>query len=468
MLCVMVCIYPVTVIVQLIWSVLAAAGVEGTGDLTITQSTLLCCSLFSVPQLLVVALKSGAYRLDMAVPLGLGFICFVPLGAKALVSLPQTGLRMALGALFLVVSLYQLQITARSTYRAYSERRLQLLTGGMGDATDTDTGTVPAIDKPTTITTDSASAESSPVQPPTDSLPPPSDQPTAPTSSADANAPPSEAAPPPASDCNSSTSITVSSTAKSSESDDQPLVFHHSTAADKLRAWLYRVLQYTWAAAHTRMFWIAFLVGCLAGLIGGFSGAWGPPVMIFYSYTTLTKEEIRGTNAITSAISLPVNFGSALYYGAFRNDAWPAYVQAPILITIFTYVGVRLQTRVDTPTVLLALQGLILLGSLSMSTPADGSVYGWITLALYIVATSMLLAIVAGKIWISRHSLPTPPPPPLASAQTCSDATGTSPIEAAVTNADISSPPIEPTASTTEFSSVHAPSSATAQTEIGS
>ena len=148
-----------------------------------------------------------------------------------------------------------------------------------------------------------------------------------------------------------------------------------------------------WSWSHHSVFLGALGAGMASGFLQGLFGTGGPPIIFFFSLVDITKADIRGTSIWSNMVQLLPRFIFMLYFGIFDFPAlWPLYLCTIPSTLLGTYCGNAVFKYVDVNAVLMVLQGLVLISTISLTNATDGSVFGDIMLCIYMVLVVLFSA----------------------------------------------------------------------------
>jgi uncharacterized membrane protein YfcA len=116
--------------------------------------------------------------------------------------------------------------------------------------------------------------------------------------------------------------------------------------------------------------------------------------MVYFTAIGATGQQIRSTWALVSDIVFPSSFLANLVIGIYRTEFWPLYVSCPAIAIIGTQLGSHYHKRIDTETVVLILQALILLSTVPLTDPGFSDVFSIIMVLIYIVIVTAIGAAV--------------------------------------------------------------------------
>ena len=120
---------------------------------------------------------------------------------------------------------------------------------------------------------------------------------------------------------------------------------------------------FTLAAPSKR---IEAAIGAFAGFIGGLSGVWGPPTVAYLTALDTPKEEhIRVQGVIYGAGALAL-LGAHIGSGVMRMETLPFSVFLLVPAVLATWVGIRLQARIDQATFKRATLVVLLVAGLNL------------------------------------------------------------------------------------------------------
>jgi len=89
------------------------------------------------------------------------------------------------------------------------------------------------------------------------------------------------------------------------------------------------------------------LVGLISGFFGGFSGVWGPPIIVFLLSQHIPKREVVQTQGISFTVGSIVLSGAHIQSGLLGPVGLPLSLWMVIPAVIGTGLGLRLHNRLD-------------------------------------------------------------------------------------------------------------------------
>ena len=143
--------------------------------------------------------------------------------------------------------------------------------------------------------------------------------------------------------------------------------------------------------------WAAILVGSASGFLKGAFGTSGPPWMLFYAALGFNKQQVRSTFSLQNVLSLPISITTAIALGIWRTDRIANLLASPVMAAIGLFVGNKMHEKIDSATVLTMLNVFVLAGSVPLLGTGDGSIFGFVTLGVYIVIG---VGFVAWEAWL--------------------------------------------------------------------
>ncbi|CAF0944868.1 unnamed protein product [Didymodactylos carnosus] len=148
------------------------------------------------------------------------------------------------------------------------------------------------------------------------------------------------------------------------------------------------------------------LVGCCGGVLSGAFGTGGPPVMIYFTYIGSSGTQIRNTYTIMTLLLYPNTFLSNFFFDIYKTAYWPFYVFCPLTGVIGYIIGNYYHTRIQTSTIVIILQLLILLSSIPLTNPGISNSYSIVMLVIYIIILLIglsLLSVLLLKRWKAKQ-----------------------------------------------------------------
>lgn len=88
-------------------------------------------------------------------------------------------------------------------------------------------------------------------------------------------------------------------------------------------------------------------VGAVAGFIGGFSGVWGPPTVLYLTAIDTPKEDQMRVQGVIYGLGAVALTGAHLGSGVLRAETWPFSVLLVGPAVLGMWAGARLRHRVD-------------------------------------------------------------------------------------------------------------------------
>jgi len=128
-----------------------------------------------------------------------------------------------------------------------------------------------------------------------------------------------------------------------------------------------RVIQHI--KANRRDAILGFTIGALSGFLGGAFGIAGPPVMIYFTMLGIEGAAIRDTYLVTCFVSNPFTIATRIAFGVFRLSNWFIYLLSTVVVVVGLRIGYYLHHRINTESILVILQVLIVCASIPLMEP---------------------------------------------------------------------------------------------------
>lgn len=93
--------------------------------------------------------------------------------------------------------------------------------------------------------------------------------------------------------------------------------------------------------------WIEGGIGGFAGFIGGFSGVWGPPTVMYLTALETPKTEQMRVQGVIYGLGAVALLGAHVGSGVMRADTLPFSVAMIAPAVIGTWIGFRIQDKID-------------------------------------------------------------------------------------------------------------------------
>ena len=93
--------------------------------------------------------------------------------------------------------------------------------------------------------------------------------------------------------------------------------------------------------------WIEGGVGGVAGFIGGFSGVWGPPTVMYLTALDTPKAESMRVQGVIYGLGAVALFGAHLGSGVMRPETLPFSMAMIVPAVLGTWLGFQIQDRID-------------------------------------------------------------------------------------------------------------------------
>jgi hypothetical protein len=125
------------------------------------------------------------------------------------------------------------------------------------------------------------------------------------------------------------------------------------------------------------------LAGFASGFLNGLFGTGGPPILMLFACIRIGKGEVRGTSVWSGLLRILPAGISLLAFGLFQAEDLPIYLLLPIFCVAGTAAGSKAHAHVDVQVVMLVMQGLVLLSTISLTDAMDGGPFAHLMLVLY-------------------------------------------------------------------------------------
>jgi uncharacterized protein len=93
--------------------------------------------------------------------------------------------------------------------------------------------------------------------------------------------------------------------------------------------------------------WIEGGVGGVAGFIGGFSGVWGPPTVIYLTALDTPKADSMRVQGVIYGLGAVALFGAHVGSGVMRAETLPFSMAMIVPAVLGTWIGFQIQDRID-------------------------------------------------------------------------------------------------------------------------
>lgn len=93
--------------------------------------------------------------------------------------------------------------------------------------------------------------------------------------------------------------------------------------------------------------WIESAIGGFAGFIGGFSGVWGPPTVMYLTALETPKAEQMRVQGVIYGLGAVALFGAHVGSGVMRAETLPFSVAMVVPAVLGTWIGFQIQDRID-------------------------------------------------------------------------------------------------------------------------
>lgn len=93
--------------------------------------------------------------------------------------------------------------------------------------------------------------------------------------------------------------------------------------------------------------WIEAGVGGFAGFIGGFSGVWGPPTVMYLTALETPKTEQMRVQGVIYGLGAVALFGAHVGSGVMRAETLPFSLAMIVPAILGTWIGFQIQDRID-------------------------------------------------------------------------------------------------------------------------
>ncbi|MEO0937913.1 MAG: sulfite exporter TauE/SafE family protein [Pseudomonadota bacterium] len=107
-------------------------------------------------------------------------------------------------------------------------------------------------------------------------------------------------------------------------------------------------------------------IGALAGFLGGMSGVWGPPTVMYLTALNTPKAEQVRVQGVIYGLGAVLLLGAHIASGVFRADTWPLSAMMVVPAIFGMWIGGRLLDRIDQPLFRKATLLVLLLAGLNL------------------------------------------------------------------------------------------------------
>lgn len=98
---------------------------------------------------------------------------------------------------------------------------------------------------------------------------------------------------------------------------------------------------------HKGRHWVEGGIGGIAGFIGGFSGVWGPPTVMYLTALDTAKAESMRVQGVIYGLGAVALFGAHVGSGVMRAETLPFSVAMVVPAMLGTWLGFQVQDRID-------------------------------------------------------------------------------------------------------------------------
>ena len=112
--------------------------------------------------------------------------------------------------------------------------------------------------------------------------------------------------------------------------------------------------------------WIEGSIGGFAGFIGGFSGVWGPPTVMYLTALNTPKVEQMRVQGVIYGLGAVALFGAHVGSGVMRAETLPFSVAMILPAIVGTWIGFRIQDRIDQQAFRKATLAVLLIAGLNL------------------------------------------------------------------------------------------------------
>lgn len=107
-------------------------------------------------------------------------------------------------------------------------------------------------------------------------------------------------------------------------------------------------------------------IGALAGFLGGMSGIWGPPTVMYLTALSTPKAEQVRVQGVIYGLGAVLLLGAHVASGVLRADTWPLSAMMVVPAIFGMWIGGRLLDRIDQPLFRKATLLVLLLAGLNL------------------------------------------------------------------------------------------------------
>lgn len=112
--------------------------------------------------------------------------------------------------------------------------------------------------------------------------------------------------------------------------------------------------------------WIESAIGGFAGFIGGFSGVWGPPTVMYLTALETPKAEQMRVQGVIYGLGAVALFGAHVGSGVMRAETLPFSVAMVVPAVLGTWIGFQIQDRIDQRAFRKATLAILLIAGLNL------------------------------------------------------------------------------------------------------
>ena len=96
-----------------------------------------------------------------------------------------------------------------------------------------------------------------------------------------------------------------------------------------------------------RAHWVEATIGSFAGFVGGLSGVWGPPTVMFLTALDLPKQDHVRAQGVIYALGAFALFGAHIQSGVMRAETLPLSLAMVVPAFVGMLIGQRINDRID-------------------------------------------------------------------------------------------------------------------------